>query len=134
VSVAPTPCATSPSSPTRKSGRWGDQSAAQASPQHFNPPFVAAAFAPVSAMPIEGGRAHRRRLRLALAAFLLRRMLGLKNAHKLLFWLWFLSCAVTWSVLHGQLSLLLLMGWLLFVVLQMKGREKASGAALASCR
>ena len=103
---------------------------------YFNPPFVAAAFAPVSALPIETaavfigigctGLA-------LLSAFLLQRLLGLKERlHKLLFWLWFLSMhAVTWSVLHGQLSLLLLMGWLLFIVLQMKGREKLSGAALA---
>jgi hypothetical protein len=103
---------------------------------YFNPPFVAAAFAPVSAMPIEEAAVLIGVACTALAilaAFLLQRMLGLKERlHKLLFWLWFLSMhAVTWSVLHGQLSLLLLLGWLLFVILQMKGREKASGAALA---
>ena len=102
----------------------------------FNPPFVAAAFAPLSALPIEKaavligitctGLA-------ILSGFLLQRLLGLKERlHLLLFWLWFLSLhSVAWVVLHGQLSLLMLLGWLLFIVLQMKGREKLSGVALA---
>lgn len=103
---------------------------------YFNPPFVAAAFAPISAMPIETATVLIGigcTCLAILAAFLLQRMLGLQERlHKLLFWLWFLSMhSVTWSVLHGQLSLLLLMGWLLFIILQMKGRERASGAALA---
>jgi hypothetical protein len=102
---------------------------------YFNPPFVAAAFAPISVLPVESASVLIGILCTALAflaAFLLQRMLGLEERlHKVLFWLGFLSLhAVTWSVLHGQLSLLMLLGWLLFVLFQMKGKEKASGAAL----
>ena len=102
----------------------------------FNPPFVAAAFAPVSALPIETAAVLIGVACTSFALFsalLLQRLLGLEERlHRLLFWLWFLSLhSVTWSVLHGQLSLLLLMGWLLFIILQMKRRETLSGAALA---
>ena len=103
---------------------------------YFNPPFVAAAFAPLSWLPIEvatviiGIAA----TGLAVAAtFALQRLLGLKDRlQRLLLWLGFLSLnSVPWVVLHGQLSLLLMLGWLSFIVLQMKGRETLSGAALA---
>jgi hypothetical protein len=103
---------------------------------YFNPPFVAAAFAPLSALPIEWativigvgctGLA-------VASAFALQRLLGLEDRlQRLLFWLWFLSLhSVAWGVLHGQLSFLLLLGWLSFIFFQMKGRESLSGASLA---
>jgi PAP2 superfamily/Glycosyltransferase family 87 len=102
----------------------------------FNPPFVAAAFAPVSALPIETAAVLIGAVCTGLAllsALILQRLLGLQDRlHRLLFWLWFLSLhAITWSVLHGQLSLLLLLGWLLFIVFQTKQRETLSGMALA---
>jgi len=102
----------------------------------FNPPFVAAPFAPISALPIEKAAVLIGTSCTGLAilsGFLLQRLLGLKERlHLLLFWLWFLSLhSLAWVVLHGQLSLLMLLGWLLFIVLQVKGREKLSGLALA---
>ncbi|MDI6858415.1 MAG: bifunctional glycosyltransferase 87/phosphatase PAP2 family protein [Dehalococcoidia bacterium] len=103
---------------------------------YFNPPFVAAAFAPLSALPIEWAAVLIGISCTALAlasALALERLLALESRRqRLFFWLWFLSLhSVTWCVLHGQLSLLMMMGWLFFIVFQMKGRESLSGAALA---
>jgi uncharacterized protein (TIGR03663 family) len=103
---------------------------------YFNPPFVAAAFAPLSALPIETAAVVIGIVGTALAAaatFALQRLLGLEDRlRRLLLWLGFFSLgSVPWVVLHGQLSMLLLLGWLSFIVLQMKGREKLSGVALA---
>ncbi len=103
---------------------------------YFNPPFVAAAFAPLSALPIEVATVIIGIVTtaLALAAGLgIQRLLGLEDwLQRLLLWLGFLSLySVSWVVLHGQLSMVLLLGWLLFIVLQMRGRESLSGAALA---
>lgn len=103
---------------------------------YFNPPFLAAAFAPLSALPIRTAAVVIGIVGTALAAaatFALQRLLGLEDPlRRLLLWLGFFSLgSVPWVVLHGQLSMLLLLGWLSFIVLQMKGREKLSGAALA---
>jgi membrane-associated phospholipid phosphatase len=102
----------------------------------FNPPFVAAAFAPLSALPIRVAAAVVGVIGAALvlgAGLGMQRLLGLREAwQRVAFWLAYLSLySVSWVVLHGQLSMLLLLGWLFFIVLQIKGRQEWSGAALA---
>ena len=103
---------------------------------YFNPPFVAAAFAPLALLPVEifstvllglvlmtllgGGLALKRFLRLT------------STRENIAFWLFFLSLhASVWLVVEQQLSMLLLAGWLGFAWAQHQGNPRASGLSLA---
>jgi hypothetical protein len=103
---------------------------------YFNPPFVAAAFAPLAALPVEVAALVIGAITLALIVaciVALDRLLQLETpAQRLLLVLGFLTLHSTVRVLlHGQLSMFLLLGWLLFVLGQQRGRERWSGVALA---
>ncbi len=103
---------------------------------YLNPPFFAAAFAPLTALPLAWA---------SLVIFVIGCLLALISAavlcrflevrdHKEQFavWLAFLTLSsVPWLVAQGQPSLLLFLGWLGFAHFQSTSRQQASGASLA---
>jgi hypothetical protein len=102
----------------------------------FNPPFVAALFAPLALLPIASAVFVLMAVNLALviaAALTIGRVVRFERREDgLLLWLGLLTLGpVNTLILHGQLSALTLLGWALFVSLQVSGRPGWSGAALA---
>lgn len=101
----------------------------------FNPPFVALAFAPLAALSVEAAAALLAASNLVLAAAILVLIVRLvrpqgrtSEAFLVLGILTFFP--LTWTVIHGQFSLLLLLGWLGFVLAQVRGDERKSGVWL----
>ena len=103
---------------------------------YFNPPFVAGFFAVLAGLPLEVFAAlvfSLVLLSVIAAGYALERFLGLRRLEERgVFWLWFLSLGtVMFLALQSQLSMLPLVGWLGFVIFQVRGRETLSGASLA---
>jgi hypothetical protein len=103
---------------------------------YFNPPFFAAAMAPLAALPVglsSGVAFALVCLLIGSGGLLVVRFLGLTlTAERALVAAWFLCWPSTVLVaIQGQLSMLPLLAWLGFVWLQLRGRPGWAGAALA---
>ena len=102
----------------------------------FNPPYVAALFAPLTSLPLTSFLAILVATNVALVAWagaLLRRIAQpAGRGQTTLFWIVYLSMyGLAWTILQGQVSLLLLIGWAGFAWFQMQGNQRTSGFALA---
>jgi Glycosyltransferase family 87 len=102
----------------------------------FNPPFVAVIFAPLALLPpnLESPLLLILNGVLVLAAgVILQRLLKLRGLlPSTALWLTILSLySVYWTLVHGQLSMFILLGFLGFFGLQREGKPRLSGLALA---
>lgn len=103
---------------------------------YFNPPFVAVAFAPLTALPLGVATLVLGALNVvaagvgcAVVVLMLQPRTALSRGLVVVGFLTFFP--VTWTVIHGQFSLLLMLGWLGFIMSQARGQERLSGAYLA---
>jgi hypothetical protein len=103
---------------------------------YFNPPFVAAFFAPLTLLPLSAFALVLGLLNLSLlftaGRWLLRQLPEMPGQQR---WLLWLAAATGFSVVgvlwHQQFSALILVSWLGFVSFQVRGKEGLSGACLA---